>query len=168
MINNEIQEKEAELIELTAVFCAEKLDDDYAQLCGKLIQKMSAEEIVPFKRGKIEIWAAAVIHALGSKNFLFDKSFEPYINAQDISDHFGAKKATISNKARQIKDLYDMVMYDDEFATQKLKENNPFDNMVMVDGFIVKVSNLPVDIQELIKQERAAGRDISFTTGGEE
>ena len=47
---------------------------DYKQLCEKLIRKISRKRNVPFLSGRIEIWAAAIIHALGSINFLFDTS----------------------------------------------------------------------------------------------
>jgi hypothetical protein len=40
--------------------------------------------------------------------------------------------------------------------------------MVMVDGFIVPLSELPEDLQELVKEERAAGRDIEFKTERDE
>ena len=73
------------------MFCSQKLDDDYLQLSEKLIKNMGRKRDVPFKRGKLEIWAAAVIYAIGSIKFLFDKSFEPYVTAQEISDYFGAK-----------------------------------------------------------------------------
>ena len=31
--------------------------------------------------GKLEIWAAGIIHAIGIVKFLFDKSSEPYASA---------------------------------------------------------------------------------------
>ena len=50
-----IQEKKQKLIEMTAKFCNEYLDNDYKQLCEKLIQKMSCKRNVPFLSGKIEV-----------------------------------------------------------------------------------------------------------------
>ncbi len=151
-------------MELTGSFCSQKLDDDYYQLCEKLILKLGRKRDVPFKSGKIEIWAAAIIHAIGSINFLFDKSFEPYVTAEQISEFFGTKKSTVSNKARQIKDMFKLGYYDSNFSTQKMTKNNPFNDMVMVNGLIVPLSSIPVDLQEMVKKERAAGRDIEFTT----
>lgn len=164
MTKEEIKKKEKQLLELTGSFCAQKLDDDYHQLCEKLILKLGRKRDVPFKSGKIEIWAAAIIHAIGSINFLFDKSFEPYSTAEQISEFFGTKKSTVSNKARQIKDMFKMGYYDSEFSTQKMTENNPFNDMVMVNGLIVPLSSIPEDLQEMVRKERAEGRDIEFTT----
>jgi len=164
MTKEEIKKKEKQLLELTGSFCAQKLDDDYHQLCEKLILKLGRKRDVPFKSGKIEIWAAAIIHAIGAINFLFDKSFEPYSTAEQISVFFGTKKSTVSNKARQIKDMFKMGYYDSEFSTQKMTENNPFNEMVMVNGLIVPLSSIPEDLQEMVRKERAEGRDIEFTT----
>ncbi|MDY0344685.1 MAG: DUF6398 domain-containing protein [Lentimicrobium sp.] len=164
MTKEEIKNKEKKLLELTGSFCAQKLDDDYYRLCEKLILKLGRKRDVPFKSGKIEIWAAAVIHALGSINFLFDKSFEPYVTADQISEFFGTKKSTVSNKASQIKDLLKMGYYDSDFSTQHMTEGNPLNDMVMVNGFIVPLSSIPKELQEMVKKERAEGGDIEFTT----
>jgi hypothetical protein len=168
MTKEEIKNKEKKLLELTGSFCDQNLDDDYYQLCQKLVLKLGRKRDVPFKRGKIEIWAAAIIHAIGSINFLFDKSFEPYVTAEQISEYFGTKKSTVSNKARQIKDMFKMGYYDSDFSTQNMTENNPFNDMVMVNGLIVPLSSIPEALQEMVRKERAEGRDIEFTTQEEE
>jgi hypothetical protein len=149
---------------MTGIFCSQRLDDDYFQLSEKLIKKMGRKRDVPFKRGKLEIWAAAVIYAIGSINFLFDKSFKPYITAQQISDYFGTKNSTVSNRARQIREMFKLTMFDSEFATEHMNETNPFNDLVMVDGLIVPLSSIPENLQVLVKKERAEGRDIEFTT----
>jgi len=164
MTRKEIKNKEKKLLELTGSFCDQNLDDDYYQLCQKLVLKLGRKRDVPFKSGKIEIWAAAVIHAIGSINFLFDKSFEPYVTAEQICEYFGTKKSTVSNKARQIKDMFNMWYYNSDFSTQHTTESNPFNDMVMVNGLIVPLSSIPEDLQEMVKKERAEGRDIEFTT----
>ena len=164
MDKKEIKEREKKLLDMTGIFCSKKLDDDYFQLCEKLIKKMGRKREVPFKRGKLEIWAAAVIYAIGSINFLFDKSFEPYITAQQISDYFGTKNSTVSNKARQIREMFNLTMFDNEFATEQMNETNPFNDLVIVDGLIVPLSSIPANLQELVRAERAKGRNIEFTT----
>ena len=54
------------------------------QLCEKLIRKMSRKRNVPFLSGRMEIWAAAVIHALGSINFLFDTSKKMAAKSENV------------------------------------------------------------------------------------
>jgi len=132
-----IENKKEQLIEMTEKFCDKYLDEDYKNLSNKLISKMSRKRTVPFMSGKIEIWAAAVIYALGSINFLFDKSFEPYASADDICDYFGTNKSTTSQKAKNIRDLFNMGYYDREFSTTRMKESDPFSKLSMVNGFII-------------------------------
>lgn len=164
MAKEDIKKREKQLLDLTGAFCSQQLDDEYFQLCEKLILKLGRERDVPFKRGKIEIWAAAIVYAIGSINFLFDKSFEPYMPAEQISEYFGTKNATVSNKARQIKDMFGLWHFSPEFSTQHMNESNPFNDMVMVDGLIVPLSSIPENLQEMVRKERAEGRDIEFTT----
>ncbi len=164
MTKQEIKEREEKLLEITRAFCGEKLDDDYLQLCEKLIKKLGRKRDVPFQRGKLEIWAAAVIYAIGSINFLFDKSFEPYITHDQISEYFGTKNSTVSNKAREIKDMFNLWHFDPEFSTQRMVQNNPFNDLVIVDGLIVPIDTLPKDLQKIVKEARAKGEDIEFYT----
>lgn len=164
MDKQEIKKIEKKIVELTQGFCSQKLDNDYRQLCEKLIKKMGRKRNVPFTTGKIEILAASVVYAIGSINFLFDKSFEPYITAQEISDYFKTKNSTVSNKAKQIREMLKLDIFDNEFSTKHTKENNPFNNFVTVDGLIVPLSSLPENLQEIIKTERGTGRDIYFST----
>ncbi|MFO7897160.1 MAG: DUF6398 domain-containing protein [Candidatus Cloacimonadales bacterium] len=162
MNKKEIKLKEEKLLEMTGEFCVQKLDDDYSHLCEKLVKKLGKKIDVPFQRGRLEIWAAAVVYAIGSINFLFDKSFEPYMTAEQISEYFGTKKTTVSNKAKQIKDMFNLWYLSPEFSTQKMIANNPFNNMVVVDGLTIPLESLPADLQEMVKEARARGEDIEF------
>ncbi len=164
MTKQEIKQKEAKLLEMTRTFCAQKLDDDYFQLCEKLIKKLGRKRDVPFQRGKLEIWAAAVVCAIGAINFLSDKSFEPYMTVEQINKYFGTKSSTVSNKARQIRDMFDLWHYSPEFSTQRMIKDNPFNNLVMVDGFIAPLDSLPADLQKMVREARAQGGDIEFHT----
>ena len=101
---------------------------------------------------------------MGTINFLFDKSSEPYATIDDINDFFGTKKSTSSNKSREIRDLLKLGYWDKEFSTERMVNSNPYANFVMVDGFMVHVNSLPEDAQEIVRQARANGGDISFAT----
>ena len=122
---------------MTAAFCEEHLDAEYKQLSEKLIVKLARKRSVPFLHGRTEIWAAAIIHTLGSINFLFDKSFEPYLTPSDICEYFGTSKSTTGQKATLIRKMLNMGYYDSEFSTQRMQRNNPFSRMVMINGFMV-------------------------------
>ena len=108
---------------------------------------MGRKRDVPFQSGKIEIWAAAVIHALGTVNFAFDKSFEPYTTVDEINKFFGTKKSTVGNKSKEIRELFKMSYFNNEFLTQNCIKSNPFNNLVSINGLIVSPDSLPDDIR---------------------
>jgi hypothetical protein len=70
---------------MTAAMCQQHLDAEYEQLRHKLIAKMARKRMVPFLSGRVEISAAGIVYALGSINFLFDKSFPPYATVLDCA-----------------------------------------------------------------------------------
>jgi len=154
---DQIEERKQKLVEMTAGFCDTHLDKEYKQLCEKLIGKMARKRNVPFLSGRIEIWAAAIVYAIGSINFLFDKSFEPWVNAQDISNYFGTSKSTVSQKAKLIRDMFKMGYWDKEFSITKMREDNPLSDMVMVNGLMVNIQSLPPELQEIMRQEQERG-----------
>jgi hypothetical protein len=154
-----IAETTQRLIEMTAGFCDEYLDEDYKQLCEKLIRKMSRKRNVPFLSGRIEIWAAAIVHAIGSINFLFDRSFEPYAIGDDICNYFGTSKSTTSQKAKVIRDMFKLGYWDKEFSTSHMMQSSPFSNLAMVNGLIVDKRSLPPEIQELIRRKENSKKD---------
>ncbi len=131
-----IQAKTQQLITMTAEFCDQRLDDDYKQLCEKLILKLSRKRHVPFETGRMEIWAAAVVYAIGSINFLFDKSFKPYATADDICAYFDTSKSTTGQKAKLIRDMFKMDYYDREFSTRWILEGNPAGSPLMRLGLL--------------------------------
>jgi len=136
-MDNEVDEKKNRLTELLSKYCEEILNEEYKTLCLKLLNKMSRKRTPPYLSGKIEIWASAIVYAIGQINFLFDKSFIPYQTADEICNYFKTSKSTTSQKAKIIKDMFSLNYYDKDFSTKKMIDSNPFDQYVMIDGLIV-------------------------------
>jgi uncharacterized protein DUF6398 len=78
---------------------------------------MSRKRVVPFLSGKIEIWATAVVYALGGINFLFDKSSKPYASPDDICNYFGTSKSTAGQTAKTISDIFKLFYFVSEYYT---------------------------------------------------
>jgi hypothetical protein len=164
MINQNLQEQQQKIIDLIKDFCAKKLDEEYFELSERMIKKLGRKKNLPLSAGQPKIWAAAIIHALGTINFLFDKSFDPYVSTGDINTFFDTSKSTTGNKSKQIRDLLKLDRYDKEFSTKKMQDSNPHANLAMVDGLIVPLDTLPEQYQIAVRQAREEGKDISFTT----
>jgi tetratricopeptide (TPR) repeat protein len=116
-----LDEKKRQLTEMTAAFCDARLDADYKRLCKKIINQMARMRPAPFLRGRPEIWAAGILHALGSVNFLFDKSFEPYVSATEIAQHFGVAPGSASQKAAAVREMFDLNHFNTEFTTKAMQ-----------------------------------------------
>ncbi len=152
MPNEKLKEKVEKISTLTAGFCEQKLDAAYSELVGKLIGKLSRKRPSPLLKGKEEIWAAGIIHAIGQVNFLYDRSSKPNITFDELNDYFFTSKSTVGNKAAEIRKMFKMDRITGfEFMSESNKKDNIFYNSVMVNGFIVPISSLPEEYQDLIK-----------------
>ena len=165
MMDDKTKQRQIELIDMLSNFCDEKLDDEYKDLSIKLVQKMSRKHNIPFKRGYLKNWASGIIYALGQINFLFDKSFEPYLTADDICDFFNTKKSTSSNKAREIRKMFNMGYYDDEFSTNYMLINEPIIYKDNASGFMLNeesfISSINNDLlEELMDKIKEYGDEI--------
>jgi Domain of unknown function (DUF6398) len=148
-----------QILALVQDFCAKKLNEHYFAEAEGLAKKLSRKRAKPLAAGKPEIWAAAIIYTLAHMNFLFDKSSEFYISADDISTGFGTKKSTVSTKSRLICDLLKLSRFDNMMAHFM---NDMEDRFVMVDDYYVPINSLPQEYQLMVKDARAKGEDITF------
>lgn len=137
MRDPKVVERKEKLLKLVQSFCQSYLDDEYEQLSIKMVEKLGRKRIVPFMSGKPETWAAGIIHALGTINFLFDKNTEPFVTVHDICDYFGVAQSTSSQKSKTIRDMLKLSYFDEDFSTDIVQENSPFNNFVSIDGLIV-------------------------------
>jgi len=76
------------ITELTDSFCKNRLNDEYQQLARYATAALCRKKPSPLMSGRPNTWACAIIHALGTVNFLFDKSHEPFIIAADLAEAF--------------------------------------------------------------------------------
>ena len=147
-VSQQMQPIYDEITRLTDAVCRDHLDDEYMQLCRKLAAALARKRPSPLARGKPEIWACAIVYALGTVNFLFDKTQTPYLRADELCRLFGVSQSSAANKARQIRDMFDMVQADPRWYRPSQMNDNPMAWLVMVNGFIVDVRTLPREVQE--------------------
>jgi hypothetical protein len=129
-------------------FCREKLNDEYADMCRLMAAKLCRKRPSPLARGRLENWAAGIIHAVGTVNFAFDKSLTPHTTVADISDHFGVGKSSPASKSKEIRDLFNIGLMDPAWTLPSRMDRNPMAWYIMVDGLIVDARHTPRYIQE--------------------
>jgi hypothetical protein len=114
-----------ELLRLTAAFCKAHLNQEYEDLCAKLVRKAGRKRTPPYATGKIEAWAAGAVHAICTVNFAFDKTQTPHVTSPSIAEHFGVSMNTASQKSKFFRDLFRLRHWDAEFSTEEMQKRNP-------------------------------------------
>lgn len=62
------------IVSLTNDFCKTHLNEEYAELCRKLAEKLARKRPSPLLSGKPNTWACGIVRAIGMVNFLDDRS----------------------------------------------------------------------------------------------
>jgi hypothetical protein len=137
------------VVALTDAFCREHLNQEYADLCRELAAALARKRPSPLARGRVEIWACGITYALGTVNFLFDKTQDPHMRADELCAAFGVKQKTGANKARLIRDTFGMYQFDPRWCLPSLIDMNPLVWMLEVNGFIVDIRRAPREVQEI-------------------
>jgi len=76
-VPNAIKPSYDEIVAVTDVFCDEHLNAEYAQLCRQMAARLARKRPSPLQTGRVNTWAAGIVHAVGTVNSLFDKTQEP-------------------------------------------------------------------------------------------
>lgn len=137
-----------DIVALTDAFCEEHLNVEYAQVCRQMAATLARKRPSPLLGGRPKTWAAAIVHTVGSVNFLFDKTQTPHMRADELAELFGLSKSTVGNKSKEIKDILNIDIFDANWTLPSKIDNNPVAWMVSVNGFIVDARALPRPLQE--------------------
>ena len=127
--------------------CNQYLNIEYAELARQLAAKLGRKRPSPLLRGKPEIWACGIVYALGTVNFLFDKTQVPHLQADELCAAFGVSQRSGYNKAKQIRDMLNIYPLDPDWCLPSLVEDNPLIWLMKVDGMIVDIRQMPREIQ---------------------
>ena len=136
----------------------------------------AAASASPLERGKLESWAAGIVYALGSVNFLFDPSQDPHLSAGEVCAAFGVSTSTGAAKAKQIRDLFRMLPMDASWCLPSKLEESPTAWLISVNGLILDARRAPRPIQEeafrrglipYVPGDGAKGESVNLRVPGE-
>jgi hypothetical protein len=137
-----------QIVALTDAICREHVDEEYAEMCRKLAGALARKRPSPIVRGKPEVWAAGILHALGTVNFLFDSTQTPHLRSDELSRLFGVNQNTTSSKSKLIRDLFKMYSFDPDWCLPSKIDSNPMVWYISVNGFIMDARTAPREVQE--------------------
>lgn len=136
------------LAQLIDAVCQERLTEEYAQVSRRLAATLCRKRPSPVTRGRLETWACGIVYAIGSANFLFDKSQTPHLSASELCALFGVSTSSGANKAAEIRRLFRMGPLDLEWCLPSRLAENPIAWMISVNGIILDARSAPRAIQE--------------------
>ncbi len=117
-----------------------RLDEQHTGFALRLCDRIARMRGLNLQRGRVEIWAAAIVYVIARLNFLFDRDSELFVCADDICGHFGTRKSTIANKATAIEKACGPLMGQEGFCRQEIVDMLTF--CETPEGFILPKSIL--------------------------
>ena len=137
------------ITKLTNEFSKEYLNAEYAEFIQYAVAELCRKRPSPLLKGKQNIWACAITHAIGVVNFLDDSTQNPHVKASTLYVAFGVKPSTGQAKSKQVRNILKMRQFDINWTLPSRMERNPIAWMISLNGMIVDVRNQPSEIQKI-------------------
>lgn len=147
-IADEVQPAFDEIAGMVDAFCREHLNDEYAELCRKLTEKLARKRPSPLVSGKPATWACGIVRTIGWVNFLDDRSREPHMKLTAIDKAFGVGESTGQGKSMLIRKTLKIRTMDPAWSLRSQMNENPAAWMVQIHGFLVDARLLKREVQE--------------------
>jgi len=128
-------------------FCDRQLNAEYRQLMLAAVCALARKRPSPLLGGRETSWCAGIVHAIGMANFLFDKTQMPHCKAPEIYAAFGVSAQTGQAHSKKVRDLLKISAFDPKWTLPSMLEDSPLAWMLQVDGFMVDIRTMPLDIQ---------------------
>ena len=148
-ISDEVRPVFEEIASLVDAFCRERLNEEYAVLCGKLVEALARKRPSPLLRGNPNTWACGVVRTIGWVNYLDDSSRTPHIKLTAIDKAFGVAESTGHGKSKTIRTMLKIRQFDHRWPLPSQMDDNPMIWMLEVNGFIMDIRKCPREAQEL-------------------
>ncbi|MCD8369782.1 MAG: DUF6398 domain-containing protein [Clostridiales bacterium] len=130
------------------------VNEEYESLYLHAFEKLCRKRPSPLKTGRRNTWAAGIVYAIGSNNFIFDKSQKIHMTAKEIAEPFGVAVSTASSKAAEIKKLLKIDYSRAEWCLPSMAADNPMLWMVSVNGVPVDARTLPEELQQICYEKK--------------
>ncbi len=153
-------EKVEQMLASIKLFCKKKLNKEYYKLCRELLNELYMDNDFNLERGNQNIWAAAIVGAIGAINYLFDKGFKPYISLDELCEYFEVNKSSVTNKSINIRKTLNIHIFNSLYSTDYVLEKNPFKEYVIVGKSLMLLEAFSQDVQEQVREARQLYPDV--------
>ena len=133
----------AQIKGLITAFGDQRLHDTYTGFAYSLCDAAAVSDLLNIHRGRIEIWAAAIVYAIAQLNFLFSRETPHHLTPDELCNWFNVKKGTVSSKASSIRHTLDLFYDDERFCAPHVTRTFQF--LEDENGFVFPVASLEPD-----------------------
>src|SRR5580698_148546 len=133
---------------LVDAFCREHLNEEYADLCRRLTEKLARKRPSPLVSGKPNTWACGIVRTIGWVNYLDDKSQKPHMKLTAIDKAFGVGESTGQGKSMLIRRMLKIRTMEPAWSLRSQMDKNPRAWMIQFKGFLVDARILKREFQE--------------------
>jgi hypothetical protein len=133
---------------LVDAFCKEHLNEEYADLCRRLAEKLARKRPSPLVSGKPNTWACGIVRTIGWVNFLDDRSQKPHMKLTAIDKAFGVGESTGQGKSMLIRKMLKIRPMDPAWSLRSQMDKTPMAWMIQFNGFLVDARILKREFQE--------------------
>lgn len=165
-----LQEKVHSLMATIDPFCRERLTPEYRQLIQAALGALARKRPSPLLGGRASSWCAGIVHAVGTMNFLFDRSQTPHCKAPEIYHYFNVSAQTGQAHSKKVRDLLGMRQFHWTWILPSLWDELGPLWFLECNGFIQDARRLPLQVQidawqrGLIPYVPAIGREACLGT----
>lgn len=148
-VPKEMQNIYESIIKITDEFSNKYLNSEYTEYIHYATAALCRKRPSPLLRGKLNIWACAITHAIGLVNFLDDSSQTPHVKTSFLYEAFNVKPSSCQTKSKQVRTLLKMSQFDVDWTIPSQMERNPKAWWISINGLVVDVRSQPKEIQEI-------------------
>ena len=147
--SDEVRDALEVIVAMMDQFCHERLNEEYAEMCRRLAEKLARKRPSPLLRGKPTTWACAIVRTIGWVNFLDDRSFSPHMKLTDIDKTFGVAESTGQGKSKTIRTMLKIRQFEPAWTLPSCIDDNPRIWMLEVNGFVMDMRHAPREVQKM-------------------
>lgn len=107
--NGDLQSRVGALLQLLDACCSTHLNDDYRKLLHKAVKALARQQPSPLLKGYPASWAAGLVHAIGSANFLFVPTQVPHCTIKAIQTFFDVSPSVVHAHSKKVRELLKVV-----------------------------------------------------------
>ncbi len=139
-------------------FGRQRLNETYTGYALALCAAAAACPELNLQRGRIEIWAAAMVYAIAQLNFLFSIETPNHLTADELCRWFGVRKTSAAQKAGRIREVLDLFHDDERFCAPHITRFFQF--VEDGNGFLQRREDVPEagETQRSLPLKAPAGR----------